>query len=53
MQFGYFDNEALEFVITLPDTPLPWINYLVSEIYIGLISETAGGYFLYMMGRCT
>ena len=28
MQYGYFDDEAREYVITRPDTPLPWINYL-------------------------
>ena len=28
MQFGYFDDQAREYVITSPRTPLPWINYL-------------------------
>ncbi len=28
MKFGYFDDNAREYVITQPDTPLPWINYL-------------------------
>jgi len=43
-QYGYFDNKAREFVITRPDTPLPWINYLGCQDYLGLISNTAGGY---------
>ena len=28
MDYGYFDDDAKEYVITRPDTPLPWINYL-------------------------
>ena len=44
MRFGYFDDQNREYVITQPDTPLPWINYLGSSDYFGLISNTAGGY---------
>ena len=40
-----------EYVITRPDTPLPWINYLGSEAYFGLISNTAGGYSFYRDAR--
>jgi len=47
MRFGYFDDEHHEYVITQPDTPLPWINYLGSQDYIALISNTAGGYSFY------
>ena len=36
---------------TRPDTPLPWINYLGSEAYFGLISNTAGGYSFYRDAR--
>ncbi len=49
--FGHFDDEALEYVVTRPDTPLPWINYLGSEEYFGLISNTAGGYSFYRDAR--
>jgi cellobiose phosphorylase len=49
--FGYFDDQAREYVITRPDTPLPWINYLGSESYFGLISNTAGGYSFYKDAR--
>ena len=42
---------ACEYVITRPDTPLPWINYLGSEAYFGLISNTAGGYSFYKDAR--
>jgi cellobiose phosphorylase len=51
MQFGYFDDTAREYVITRPDTPLPWINYLGSDQYFGLISNTAGGYSFYRDAR--
>ncbi|MFA5147219.1 MAG: glycosyl hydrolase family 65 protein [Candidatus Omnitrophota bacterium] len=44
MKYGYFDNKAREFVITRPDTPTPWINYLGCDEYCALISNTAGGY---------
>lgn len=51
MQFGFFDDENREYVITRPDTPLPWINYLGKESYFGLISNTAGGYSFYKDAR--
>ena len=44
MRYGHFDDERREYVITRPDTPLPWINYLGSEDYVALLSNTAGGY---------
>src|SRR5210317_130870 len=51
MQYGHFDDERREYVITQPDTPLPWINYLGSEAYFGIISNTAGGYSFYQDAR--
>jgi cellobiose phosphorylase len=51
MRFGHFDDENREYVITRPDTPLPWINYLGSQAYFGLISNTAGGYSFYRDAR--
>jgi len=42
--YGHFDDANREFVITEPATPWPWINYLGSEDFFGLISNTAGGY---------
>jgi len=50
-RFGSFDDEAREYVISRPDTPLPWINYLGSEEYFGIISNTAGGYSFYRDAR--
>jgi len=51
MKFGHFDDAQREYVITQPDTPLPWINYLGNEEYFGLISNTAGGYSFYKDAR--
>jgi len=51
MRYGYFDDERHEYVITQPDTPLPWINYLGCEAYFGIISNTAGGYSFYRDAR--
>jgi cellobiose phosphorylase len=51
MKFGYFDDANREYVITQPDTPLPWINYLGCEAYFGIISNTAGGYSFYRDAR--
>ncbi len=50
-RFGRFDDDAREYVISRPDTPLPWINYLGSEDYFGIISNTAGGYSFYRDAR--
>jgi cellobiose phosphorylase len=51
MQFGHFDDENREYVIARPDTPMPWINYLGSDEYFGVISNTAGGYSFYKDAR--
>src|SRR5690606_5711702 len=51
MRYGYFDDPKREYVIERPDTPLPWINYLGSEAYFGIISNTAGGYSFYQDAR--
>lgn len=51
MQFGYFDDNKKEYVITTPFTPLPWINYLGNEDFFGLVSNTMGGYAFYRDAR--
>lgn len=43
MEYGYFDNQNQEYVITRPDTPTPWMNYLGRGKFSGIISNTAGG----------
>lgn len=47
MKFGFFDDSQKEYVITNPQTPWPWINYLGNEDFFSLISNTAGGYTFY------
>ena len=39
MNYGYFDLENKEYVITRPDTPAPWVNYLGSPEYGAIISK--------------
>jgi cellobiose phosphorylase len=51
MRYGFFDDVNHEYVINRPDTPLPWINYLGSEDFFGIISNTAGGYSFYKDAR--
>ncbi len=51
MKYGYFDDKNREYVITRPDTPLPWINYLGCESYFGILSATGGGYSYYRDAR--
>lgn len=46
MKYGHFDNPAKEYLITNPQTPYPWINYLGTNEFFSLISNTAGGYSL-------
>ncbi len=44
MQYGYFDDKRKEYVITRPDTPRSWSNYLGSTRYGAIITNNAGGY---------
>ena len=50
MKFGYFDDQAKEYVITRPDTPLSWSNYLGTTEYGAIITNNAGGYGFYQSG---
>jgi len=47
MQYGYFDDEKREYVVTRPDTPRSWSNYLGSTEYGAIITNNAGGYSFY------
>jgi len=51
MKFGYFDDLNKEYVITTPTTPYPWINYLGTQEFFSIISNTAGGYAFYRDAR--
>jgi len=50
MQYGYFDDEKKEYVITSPNTPRSWSNYLGSTEYGAIITNNAGGYSFYKSG---
>jgi len=51
MKFGFFHDAKREYVITTPQTPYPWINYLGTKDFFSLISNTAGGYSFYKDAR--
>jgi len=44
MKYGKFDDQNHEYIISRPDTPTPWINYIGSGNYGGIVSNTGGGY---------
>ncbi|MBN1114470.1 MAG: N,N'-diacetylchitobiose phosphorylase [Oligoflexia bacterium] len=47
MQYGYFDDQNREYVITNPATPASWTNYLGDTKYGAIITNNAGGYSFY------
>jgi cellobiose phosphorylase len=49
--YGHFDDGAREYVVTRPDTPLPWLNYLGQDELFGLCTNTAGGYTFWRDAR--
>jgi cellobiose phosphorylase len=51
MSYGHFSRDGKEYVITRPDTPTPWINYLGDSEYCAMISNTAGGYSFHLDPR--
>ena len=51
MKYGHFDDLKREYVIDNYRTPLPWINYLGSDSFFTLLSNTAGGYSFYKDAR--
>ncbi|SET71246.1 cellobiose phosphorylase [Natronincola peptidivorans] len=42
MEYGYFDNENKEYVITDPRTPVTWINYIGNLKFGGFVDQTGG-----------
>jgi len=42
MQYGYFDDEHREYVITNPKTPVKWINYVGTLAFGGIVDHTGG-----------
>lgn len=50
MQYGHFDLKNKEYIITSPNTPAPWCNYLGSPAYGAIISNNAAGYSFVQSG---
>ena len=42
--YGYFEPASGDYVITRPDTPTPWVNFIGEGRYGGFVSNTGGGY---------
>ncbi len=51
MKYGHFDDPRREYVVTRPDTPLPWLNYIGQDDFFGLCTNTAGGYSFWKDSR--
>lgn len=49
--YGRFDDKNREYVISRPDTPLPWLNMLGQDEFYGLCTQTAGGYSFWKDAR--
>jgi cellobiose phosphorylase len=42
MQYGYFDDDKREYIITNPKTPVKWINYIGTLAFGGFVDHTGG-----------
>ncbi len=47
-KYGHFSTNGREYIITRPDTPRPWINYLTNGKFTSLCSATGGGFSFYI-----
>ena len=43
-KYGYFTEDGMEYVITRPDTPRPWVNVICNGDYGLVESQTGGGF---------
>ncbi|MFO7446448.1 MAG: glycosyl transferase family 36 [Ignavibacteriaceae bacterium] len=56
MKYGHFSEDGKEYIITNPQTPTPWINYIYNGNYFATISNNGGGISYYknpLHGRIT
>ena len=42
--YGYFTKDGMEYVVTRPDTPRPWVNVICNGDYGFIVSQTGGGF---------
>ncbi len=47
MKYGHFSKDGREYIVTNPNTPRPWFNYLFNDVYHALVSATGGGFSYY------
>lgn len=50
-RYGHFSADGSEYIITRPDTPRPWINFLTNGDYCALSSHLGGGFSYYLDHR--
>lgn len=43
-KYGYFTEDGMEYIITRPDTPRPWVNVVSNGDYGFVESQTGGGF---------
>lgn len=43
-KYGHFSEDGLEYIITRPDTPKPWVNVVSNGDYGFVVSQSGGGY---------
>ncbi len=43
-QYGYFSDDGKEYIITDPQTPMPWVNVIANDIYGFVVSQAGSGY---------
>ena len=46
-EFGYFNEDGTEYVITEPELMRPWLNFMANKHYQIWVSQTLGGFSLY------
>jgi cellobiose phosphorylase len=46
-KYGRFSNDGSEYIVTTPQPPRPWINYLTNGDYCALCSHVGGGFSFY------
>lgn len=47
-KYGHFSEDGREFIITRPDTPAPWVNYISNTRFTGLVTNSGGGYSFFI-----
>jgi cellobiose phosphorylase len=46
-KYGHFSGSGKEYIVTRPDTPTPWMNFLFNGVYHAIVSQTGGGFSYY------